>query len=99
VPSRGQFSQTRTLPESGQDKTYRFDPELEREREARKDFSMSVDVLFKLPAKCVVISIHGVLATFVFIDYHIKVRQAQLCQVAMSRGGTFAFKIWALAKV
>jgi hypothetical protein len=74
---------------------YRFDPDLERElfMEARKDFSVSNSLLYQLPAKCVAISVNGVLPTLVYFDYDIDTRQPKLCFMLMSRGGTRAFAL------
>jgi hypothetical protein len=74
---------------------YRFDPELERElfMDARKDFSVSNSLLYQLPAKCVAISVNGILPTLVYFDYDIETRQPKLCFMLMSRLATRAFAL------
>jgi hypothetical protein len=74
---------------------YRFDPELERElfMDARKDFSISNSLLYQLPARCVAISVNGILPTFIYFDYDIETRQPKLCFMLMSHIGTRAFAL------
>jgi hypothetical protein len=73
----------------------RFEPELEGElfMEARRDFPVSNSLLYQLPARCVAISVNGILPTLVYFDYNIETRQPKLCFMLMSRGGTRAFAL------